>query len=130
MKNNLVTYRPLRGAVQTSMTLPIAFKPVYVDTDVRAGDTAQKLKYQGLFIDGGMLNNYPLHAFAHIESTGSPPPNAPSLSETPFPGLPGDYPIAGDPKLRKATATMEPQSGQYFISKLRSFTPHNLHNLS
>ena len=89
-------------AVQISMTLPVAFKPVYVDTDVRAGDTAQKLKYQGLFIDGGMLNNYPIHAFDHIEHTENPTPGAAFLSEITYRGLRGDYPIAGDPKLRQA----------------------------
>ena len=93
---------PVVEAVQISMTLPIAFKPVYVDTDVRAGDTAQKLKYQGLFIDGGMLNNYPIHAFDHIENTGKPTPDAGFLREITFHGLTGEYPIAGDPKLRQA----------------------------
>ena len=39
-------------AVQISMTLPVAFKPVFVDTDVRSGDTEQSEKYQGLYVEG------------------------------------------------------------------------------
>ncbi len=93
---------PVVEAVQISMTLPGAFKLVYVDTDVRAGDRAQRLRYQGLFIDGGMLNNYPIHAFDHIERTGAPTLDAGFLSNITYRGLIGDYPIAGDPKLRQA----------------------------
>ena len=92
----------MREAVQISMTLPVAFKPVYVDTDVRAGDLAQRTKYQGLFVDGGMLNNYPIHAFDHIENTAAPTPDAGFLKEITYRGLRGEYPIAGDPKLRQA----------------------------
>lgn len=99
------THRPIydriEKAVQISMSLPGAFKPVYVDTPVRGDDTMQNTKYQGLFIDGGMLNNYPIHAFDHIEYTGSPTPGAAFLSGITYRGLRGDYPIAGDPKLRQ-----------------------------
>ena len=33
---------------------------------LRKGDEAQNDAYQGLYVDGGMLNNYPIHAFDHI----------------------------------------------------------------
>ncbi|MBZ0097753.1 MAG: patatin-like phospholipase family protein [Taibaiella sp.] len=102
MRNTNTTYRHSMEAVQISMTLPIAFKPVYVDTPVRRDDTMQNTKYQGLFIDGGMLNNYPIHAFDHIEYTENPTPGATFLSGITYRGLRGDYPIAGDPKLRQA----------------------------
>ncbi len=102
MRNSRPKYRLSREAVQISMSLPGAFKPVYVDTDVRSGDRAQRLRYQRLFVDGGMLNNYPIHAFDHIEYTGSPTPGAAFLSGITYRGLPGEYPIAGDPKLRQA----------------------------
>lgn len=93
---------PVAEAVQISMTLPVAFKPVYVDTDVRAGDRAQRLRYQGLFVDGGMLNNYPIHAFDNIVRTGVPNVEAAFLSDITYRGLKGYFPIACDPRLRLA----------------------------
>jgi predicted acylesterase/phospholipase RssA len=45
---------PVIEAVAISMNLPILFKPVYID----ALDD-----YQGYWVDGGLLNNLPLHAF-------------------------------------------------------------------
>ncbi len=102
MNNSRLTYRPLDDVVQISTTLRGVFKPVYVDTPLRGDDTEQRTRYQGLFVDGGMLNNYPIHAFDHVESTASPTSDAAFLSEFTYRGQTGDYPIAGNPKLRRA----------------------------
>jgi NTE family protein len=93
---------PVIEAVQISMSLPGVFKPVFVKTDVRKGDEDQKDKYAGLYIDGGMLNNYPIHAFDFIEQSDDPKgPQAGNLRELTFRGMKDAYPVAGNPKLRK-----------------------------
>lgn len=48
---------PVAEAAAISMNLPFAFKPVYVE----GGDL------EGLWVDGGTVNNLPLHAFDYIE---------------------------------------------------------------
>lgn len=58
---------PVTEAVGISMNIPIIFKPIWVDFEVRKGDKNQNIKYQGLWGDGGLLNNYPIHAFDNIE---------------------------------------------------------------
>lgn len=56
---------PVIDAVGLSMSIPIVFKPFYNGDEVRTGDKKQNAKYRGLWVDGGMLNNYPIHAFDH-----------------------------------------------------------------
>lgn len=50
-------------AVSISMNLPALFKPVKVVTEVPPRGTMPPVDYQGLWVDGGILNNFPLHAF-------------------------------------------------------------------
>ncbi|MDT8412389.1 MAG: patatin-like phospholipase family protein [Vicingaceae bacterium] len=57
---------PVTEAVGISMNIPIIFKPIWINYDVREGDKQQKIKYQGLWGDGGLLNNFPIHAFDNI----------------------------------------------------------------
>lgn len=57
---------PVVEAVALSMSVPIVFRPVYVEGGVRQGDKDQNTAYQGLYVDGGMLNNYPVRAFDTI----------------------------------------------------------------
>ena len=47
------------------MSIPFVFKPVIVDRDVRIGPENEEYNesYRGLWVDGGMLNNFPLHAY-------------------------------------------------------------------
>ena len=48
------------------MSIPFVFKPVIVDRPVRFGgpdDEAYNESYKGMWVDGGMLNNFPLHAY-------------------------------------------------------------------
>lgn len=49
---------PVIEAVGTSMSIPMFFKSVYIDTDKEAYDA-----FRGWWADGGVINNYPLHAF-------------------------------------------------------------------
>lgn len=60
---------PVVEAVGISMNLPFIFKPVRVYVD-------QPQNYNGLWIDGGILNNLPIHAFDY---TQAPCSNAPNL---------------------------------------------------
>lgn len=46
-------------AVRISMGLPLVFKPV------RVSRGAPEPRYEGLWVDGGVLNNNPIHAFDH-----------------------------------------------------------------
>ena len=51
-------------AVAISMSIPLIFKPVLIDGDVnRSASPEYNENYRGLWVDGGMLNNYPIHAF-------------------------------------------------------------------
>jgi NTE family protein len=63
---------PVIDAVCLSMNLPLIFKPIYVDLAVHKyrgnKDSEYNLKYKGLWVDGGMLNNYPVHAFNRFEN--------------------------------------------------------------
>ncbi|MBK6344261.1 MAG: patatin-like phospholipase family protein [Flavobacteriales bacterium] len=57
---------PVIDAVTISMSIPFVFKPVIVDRPVRFGgpdDEAYNESYRGMWVDGGMLNNFPLHAY-------------------------------------------------------------------
>ncbi len=50
------------------MSIPFVFKPVIIDRPVRYGgpdDEAYNESYKGMWVDGGMLNNFPLHAYDH-----------------------------------------------------------------
>lgn len=55
---------PVIEAVAISMNFPFIFKPVFVDHTVnRSKDAKYNAGYKGLYVDGGMLNNLPIHAF-------------------------------------------------------------------
>jgi NTE family protein len=57
---------PVAEAVGISMNLPILFKPVHVKTQVPKNKyNSNKNNYIGLWVDGGTLNNFPIHAFDH-----------------------------------------------------------------
>lgn len=56
---------PVVAAVVLSMSMPFVFKPVLVNTHVdsdRSEDDYTK-SYNGMYVDGGMAQNFPLHAF-------------------------------------------------------------------
>jgi len=55
---------PVAEAVGISMNLPFIFKPVKVEANVPTGRYNQNTHdYHGRWVDGGILNNFPLHAF-------------------------------------------------------------------
>ncbi len=55
---------PVTEAVALSMNFPFLFKPVFVDFKVHQQETdSYNSDYRGLYVDGGMLNNLPIHAF-------------------------------------------------------------------
>jgi len=55
---------PVSEAVGMAMSMPMIFKPVYVDAVVHKfkNDDYQK-KYRGFYVDAGTIRNFPLHAF-------------------------------------------------------------------
>lgn len=59
---------PVIEAVQISMNFPLLFKPIWVDYYVEKGDEAKRIAYNGFWVDGGMLNNYPFQAFNKTEA--------------------------------------------------------------
>lgn len=60
---------PVSYAMAISMNLPILFKPIYIDAHVPKGSLHTDIRdYYGFWVDGGLLNNFPLHAFDHLES--------------------------------------------------------------
>lgn len=55
---------PVAEAVGISMNLPLLFKPVHVEANVPVGPYNRRADdYHGKWVDGGVLNNFPLHAF-------------------------------------------------------------------
>lgn len=57
---------PVAEAVGISMNLPVLFKPVHVEAAVTKNKYNNSGNdYKGLWVDGGTLNNFPLHAFDH-----------------------------------------------------------------
>jgi hypothetical protein len=55
---------PVIEAVAISMNLPILFKPVYIEGKMPITPrNPTENGYQGYWVDGGLLNNLPLHAF-------------------------------------------------------------------
>lgn len=54
---------PVAEAVAISMNLPLVFKPVEVKAKVPKRASQGRYDYQGLWMDGGALNNLPIHVF-------------------------------------------------------------------
>jgi NTE family protein len=66
---------PVSLAVEISMNLPILFKPIIVDSliAVNKANNVFSEEYKGLWVDGGLLNNLPIHAFDNLISANSHP---------------------------------------------------------
>jgi NTE family protein len=78
---------PVAEAVAISMNLPILFKPIVVKSQVPVTEEDEFLKgispdgFKGEWVDGGLLNNLPLHVFDHIgfEDPTKPVPLNPNI---------------------------------------------------
>jgi predicted acylesterase/phospholipase RssA len=70
---------PIADAVSISMNIPLLFKPVRVDQS----PSTQAVSATGFWVDGGVLNNLPLHLFDD---------NADNPNRSSKPGLPGLHP--------------------------------------
>lgn len=62
---------PVTEAVAISMNVPILFKPIYIDFDLMKSQgkeeaMKQRQRYQGFFVDGGLLNNLTRNVFDNI----------------------------------------------------------------
>ncbi|MEM1118857.1 MAG: patatin-like phospholipase family protein [Bacteroidota bacterium] len=58
---------PVIEAVGISMNLPLIFKPVFVEWNNTLDNLNKENRpYQGLWVDGAVLNNFPLHAFNYL----------------------------------------------------------------
>ena len=62
---------PVVEAVMLSMCIPGVFRPLYVDTVVHSDPQDLRIAdinalYKGLWVDGGVLNNYPRHCFNYV----------------------------------------------------------------
>lgn len=82
---------PVVEAVCISMNIPYLYKPILVDCDVdrsRSGEAGERYnrKFKGLYVDGGMVNNLPIHAFDYFQDgheagegdkSGDVPPKSP-----------------------------------------------------
>ncbi|HRQ86387.1 MAG TPA: patatin-like phospholipase family protein [Flavobacteriales bacterium] len=100
---------PVVEAVVLSMSIPFAFKPTYIEGGVRQGDTAQDAAYRGLYVDGGMLNNYPVRAFDTIAKRSTLSTGEPILFQGKDVAEIGGVFLAVDPK--EGTAGNEPFLG-------------------
>ena len=59
---------PVVDAVSISMNFPIVFRPVYINYEVNSKMNSEyNEQYKGLWVDGGVFNNFPIHAFDKVE---------------------------------------------------------------
>ncbi|GLQ74393.1 patatin-like phospholipase family protein [Vibrio penaeicida] len=103
---------PVAEAVGISMNLPVLFKPVQVEANVPTGQYNQRADdYHGMWMDGGVLNNFPLHAFDFLSPSVSPqhPNLKPLNANTLGLRLTDGYP----PSQRRRSAT--PQQGTFDV---------------
>lgn len=61
---------PVAEAVAISMNLPFIFKPLWSDANISTSVDPSGLDYTGFWIDGGVLNNLPIHAFDDVQPLG------------------------------------------------------------
>jgi NTE family protein len=54
---------PVADAVAMSASLPPVFKPVWISSTAPIGDNIAAQNYVGWYVDGGVTNNVPIHAF-------------------------------------------------------------------
>jgi NTE family protein len=66
--NSTTPQFPVIEAVGLSMSIPMFFKSVYLDIGDESYDD-----FKGWWGDGGVINNFPLHAF-NTDKNGNPPP--------------------------------------------------------
>lgn len=60
---------PVVDAVSISMNFPIVFRPLYINFPVKPGASDEyNDAYKGLWVDGGIFNNLPIHAFDSLPS--------------------------------------------------------------
>lgn len=57
---------PVSLAVSISMNIPVLFKPIIIDSTLVDAKGRATESYKGLWVDGGLLNNLPLHAFDDV----------------------------------------------------------------
>lgn len=112
---------PVVEAVALSMSIPLVFKPMYIEGGVRKGDTPQNIAYQGLYVDGGMLNNYPVRAFDTIEKRNTLSNGEPLRYRNVDVGTFGGVFIAVDP--REGTGGNEPFLGFRLVDMGRPNVP-------
>ncbi len=66
---------PVIEAVCMAMSIPFAYKPIFVDAIVdksKKSSDPHNQKYKGYYNDAGTLNNLPIHAFDDLEGSISP----------------------------------------------------------
>ncbi len=61
---------PVAEAVAISMNLPFIFKPIWSDAAISTSADPSGVDYTGFWIDGGTLNNLPIHAFDDVHPRG------------------------------------------------------------
>jgi NTE family protein len=70
--HKLTPHFPVAEAVGISMTFPGLFKPVWVNAQVPTNsENSNPDNYKGFWVDGGLLNNLPIHAFDDLGTTKS-----------------------------------------------------------
>ncbi|GGP05905.1 patatin-like phospholipase family protein [Nonomuraea glycinis] len=89
---------PVVDAVTIFMSLPILFKPAYVEAEVPVtAFNPDPQAYQGFWVDGGVLNNVPMYAFddnftAASKASTLAPLNPQVVGLRLTPGAPGQPP--------------------------------------
>lgn len=62
----------LKTAVHISGCIPVYYKPVAIDSNWQEVSVKKKFKNIDLYVDGGMINNYPINIFDSCVNGGDP----------------------------------------------------------
>ncbi len=62
----------LKTAVHISGCIPVYYKPVAIDSNWQEVSVKKKIKNIDLYVDGGMINNYPINIFDSCSNGGNP----------------------------------------------------------
>ncbi len=62
----------LKTAVHISGCIPVYYKPVAIDSNWQEVSVKKKLKNIDLYVDGGVINNYPINIFDSCVNGGDP----------------------------------------------------------
>lgn len=121
---------PVVDAVCMSMSIPGVFKPTFVNAVVdlsKPADDPYNLSYRGFYVDGGTMNNLPIHVW----NEGPDQPMNPGVIGIRVSGGfdPEDKTYANDPDWRNYIDTDPKMKGTPYARNIRSNTTYDANGM-